>query len=85
MTQAKITAEQSEAVAASGGQPVYLVNDDGQDAALAIVGVDLLGKLSTRENFDIRETYAAQEAALSSIWNEPELDEYSEEDGSPIN
>jgi hypothetical protein len=84
MTRATITAEQSQAVAASRGQPVFLVDERGEDAALAIVRVDLLGALAAGGDLDIVETYAAAESALSAIWNEPELDEYTEQDGSPI-
>ena len=34
----------------------------------------------TDEPFDVRETYAAQDAALAKVWNEPELDAYNEYD-----
>jgi hypothetical protein len=83
MNRARITAEQSQAIRESNGQPVYLVDDSGQDASLAIVRVELL-KILADDEFDIAETYAAQEAALSKMWNDPRLDEYTDEDGSPI-
>lgn len=83
MTRAKITAEQSQAIQESHGQPVYLVDESGRDASLAIVRVDLL-KLLADDQFDIGETYAAQEAALSTVWNDPQLDEYTDQDGTPI-
>ncbi len=83
MNRAKITAEQSQAIRESNGQPVFLVDDFGQDASLAIVRVDLL-KLLSDDEFSIEETYAAQEAALAKVWNDPRLDEYTDEDGSPI-
>ena len=83
MTRAKITAEQTQAIRESNGQPVYLVDDLGQDASLAIVRVDLL-KLLADDEFNIGETYAAQEAALSKVWNDLRLDEYTDEDGFPI-
>ena len=83
MNRARITAEQSQAIRESAGQPVYLVDDSGQDASLAIVPVDLL-KLLASDEFDIAETYAAQEAALSEVWSDPQRDEYTEEDGTPI-
>jgi hypothetical protein len=87
MTQAKITPEQAQAVADSHGKPVYLVHENGRDADLAIVRADLLKRLvpeSESEEFDIRETYPAQEAALASVWNDPLLDEYTEVDGEPV-
>lgn len=83
MKQAKITAEQSQAVQESNGQPVYLVDESGRDASLAIVRVDLL-KLLADGDFDIAETYEAQEEALSAVWNDPLLDEYTAADGNPI-
>jgi hypothetical protein len=83
MNRARITAEQSQAIRESNGQPVFLVDDSGQDASLAIVRVDLL-KVLADDEFNIAETYAAQEAALSKVWNDPRLDEYTDEDGSPI-
>ena len=83
MNRARITAEQSQAVQERIGQPVYLVDESGRDASLAIVNIDLL-KLLADDEFNITETYAAQEAALSKVWNDPRLDEYTDEDGSPI-
>ena len=83
MHQARVTAEQTQAMRESNGQPVYLVDDSGQDASLAIVRVDLLKRL-VDDQFNIAETYAAQEAALSEVWNDPKLDEYTCEDGTPI-
>ena len=83
MNRARITAEQSQAIRESKGAPVYLVDDSGQDASLAIVRVDLL-KLLADDEFNIAETYRAQEAALSKVWSDPRLDEYTDEDGSPI-
>ncbi|MEX2172174.1 MAG: hypothetical protein WD851_22835 [Pirellulales bacterium] len=36
------------------------------------------------DEFNIDETYTAQEAAVSSVWNDARLDEYTEADGNPI-
>ncbi len=84
MEQAKITAEQAKAVQLSKGQPVYLVDDSGQEASVAIVRIELLQALAGDE-FDIADTYAAQEKALASVWgDDPQLDEYTDQDGSPI-
>jgi hypothetical protein len=84
MERAKITAEQSRAVEKSKGQPVRLVDEGGNDTSVAIVPIELLQAL-TGDEFSIAETYPAQEAALAAIWgNEPELDEYTDQDGSPI-
>ena len=80
MHRARITSEQSQAVQESHGQPVFLVNDAGQDASLAIVPVKLLNRL-VDDQFDIAETYEAQETALSQVWDDPRLDEYKCKDG----
>jgi hypothetical protein len=84
MEQAKITAEQTRAVLQSNGQPVYLIDDSGQDASVAIVRIELL-KTLVGEQFDIADTYKAQEEALAGVWgDDPQLDEYSDQDGSPV-
>lgn len=84
MERAKITAEQNKAVQNSKGRPVRLIDDAGNDTSVAIVRLELLQTLAG-EDFDIADTYPAQETALASIWgNEPQLDEYTDQDGSPI-
>jgi hypothetical protein len=88
MTQARITAEQTKAVEENHGRPVYLVDENGRDADLAIVRADLLKRIipegDLEDDFDIRETYPAQEQALASVWDDPLLDEYTEEDGEQV-
>ena len=32
------------------------------------------------EDFEVRETYAAQDAALAKVWDDPELDAYADYD-----
>jgi len=84
MEQAKITAEQTRAVLQSNGQPVYLVDDSGQDASVAIVRIELL-KTLVGEEFDIADTYKDQEEVLAGVWgDDPQLDEYTDQDGSPV-
>jgi hypothetical protein len=84
MERAKITAEQTRAVQNSMGQPVRLVDDNGNDTSVAIVGLELLQTLAG-DDIDISDTYPAQESALASVWgDESQLDEYTEQDGSPI-
>ena len=36
--------------------------------------------LLSDDAFDIRETYAAQDAALTKVWDDPELDAYADYD-----
>ena len=85
MRRAKITAEQSQAIQNSKGQPVRLVDEAGKDTSVAIVRLELLQALAG-EAADIAATYPAQETALESVWGDiPQLDEYTEQDGLPIN
>jgi len=84
MDQPKLTAEQNEAVVQSHGRPVYLVDESGKEASVALVRIELLQTL-VGDAFDISDTYLAQEAALAGVWDDPKLDEYSDQDGSPIN
>jgi len=78
MEKAKITDEQREALRHSKGQPVRLVDEAGNDVPVAIVRLELLQTIMGEE-FDIADTYKAQEAALASVWgNEPQLDEYTD-------
>jgi len=83
MDQPKITAEQNQAVQQSDGRPVYLVDESGKEASVALVRVELLQTLIGGP-FDIADTYPAQDTALASVWEDPKLDEYSDQDGSPI-
>lgn len=83
MRSPKITAEQSQAVQRSHGRPVYLVDESGADASLAIVRVELLRTL-LGDDFDITDTYQAQETALAAVWDDPQLDEYTDNDGTPV-
>lgn len=79
----KITDEQAQAVRLSQGRPVYLVDQSGNNASLAIVQGEWLRTLAGDE-FDIADTYSAQASALEAVWNDPQLDEYTEDDGSAV-
>lgn len=39
---------------------------------------------SAGDDSDISETYAAQQEALASVWNDAELDLYTDQNGTPI-
>ena len=41
---------------------------------------DSLQPLLEEGPFDIRETYAAQDAALAKVWDDPDLDVYNDYD-----
>ena len=62
---------------------MHLVDANGNEVPVAIVRVELLQMLAG-DQFDIADTYPAQEAGLASVWDDAQLDEYTEQDGSPI-
>ncbi len=84
MHRAVLTSEQSQAAIASNGQPVLLTDSAGNDSGFALVPLAILQGLIEIDQYDIRDTYAAQESALATIWNEADLDEYSLQDGTAI-
>ena len=79
----QISDEQRQALQeAQNVGPIVLV-DPATNATYYLVSANLyerLQALMTDEPFDVRETYAAQDAALAKVWNEPELDAYNEYD-----
>jgi len=83
MNQPKLTAEQSAALLQSNGRPVYLLDEVGNETSVVLVRVELL-KTLVGEEFDIADTYPAQDSALAAVWGDPKLDEYSDQDGSPV-
>ena len=78
-----ISAELREAIAAHPGEPVELVDDLSQSRYVVLPGetFDRIKALLTTDDFEIRETYAAQSSALASAgWNDPEMDIYNDYD-----
>ena len=64
-----------------GAQPMPVVDPVNQKSYVLIAG-DLFERvraLLDDSPFDIRETYAAQEAALAKVWDDPALDVYNED------
>ncbi|WP_425397523.1 hypothetical protein [Aeoliella sp.] len=86
MTRATITTEQAAALVASGGGPVFLVDETGKEMQVAMVRVEFLRPLLGADisEGDVSETYAAQQAAITPIWDDPMLDEYTSDDGTPV-
>ncbi|MEX0676489.1 MAG: hypothetical protein WD063_05405 [Pirellulales bacterium] len=79
----KLTDEQRTALNQQGGQPVQVV-DPSTQAIFYLVSDDQFNQVRSLlepEPFDIRETYAAQDRALRSVWDDPALDVYNEPDG----
>jgi hypothetical protein len=78
----KITPEQQQALNQSAGAPVYLV-DATSGGTVVMMRAELFRTISG-EKFDIAETYPAQEQALADVWADPQLDQYTDQDDSPI-
>ena len=83
----KLTDEQRTAVEEHGGRPVPIV-DPASQAVFYLVSdrqFNQVRALLENEQFDVRETYPAQEAALRGVWDDPALDIYNDrEDASEV-
>jgi hypothetical protein len=78
-----LSAEQRQAVAANPGEPVELIDEESQAryVLLPVEQFDRIKALLTTDEFDLRETYAAQSAALGAAgWDDPDLDIYNDYD-----
>jgi hypothetical protein len=79
----KLTDEQRHAIEQQGGRPVEIVDPSTHTIFYLISGdqFNQLRSLLESEAIDIRETYAAQDRALRSVWDDPALDVYNDPDG----
>jgi hypothetical protein len=77
-----LSSEQQQALASQGGRPIEVVHPGTQQVYVLIAGdvYERLRSLVDAEVFDIRDTYAAQSAALAKVWDDPALDVYNEYD-----
>jgi hypothetical protein len=79
----KLSDEQRAALEQHAGQPVYVV-DPVKNVEYVLIPVDVYQRvraLLENEEFDIRDTYAAQEQALGAAgWNDPAMDAYNDYD-----
>lgn len=76
----QLSKEQQQELEQQGDKPIRVIHPETQKEYFLIAG-DIYQKLRSlfdEGEFDIRETYAAQEAALAKVWDEPELDVYNE-------
>jgi hypothetical protein len=81
----KLTDEQRDALNREPGRPVQVV-DPATNAVFYLVSGEQFSHLKALlepEPFDIRDTYAAQDHALRSVWDDPALDIYNESDDGP--
>ena len=78
-----LSSEQRQAVANRPGEPVELVDETSHARYVLIPAeqFDRIKALLINDEFDVRETYAAQSAALAAAgWDDPELDIYNDYD-----
>ena len=74
-----LTTEQRNDLQQHGNQPVPVV-DPETNTVYFLVAKEVFERFRTvfaDDTFDIRETYAAQDAALAKIWDDPALDVYN--------
>jgi len=78
---ARLSEEQQQEVAREGNRPIATV-DPGTQKVYNLVSAEVFERVKALlgDAFDIRETYAAQDAALAKIWSDPELDAYADYD-----
>jgi hypothetical protein len=77
-----LTEEQRTAIAASPDEPVRLI-DSKTNAIFVLLHADEYARVRPllEDDFDIRETYAAQfAAAMRAGWADPAMDEYDNYD-----
>jgi hypothetical protein len=79
----KLSDEQRSAIEQHAGQPVYVI-DTVNETEYVIIPAEVYGRvraLLESDEFDVRETYAAQEQALGkSGWDDPAMDAYDNYD-----
>lgn len=78
----QLTPSQHADLAQHGDAPMSVIDPITQKEYVLIAG-DLFERvkaLFSDGSFDIRDTYPAQEAALSQVWDDPALDVYNETD-----
>ena len=79
----KLSDEQRIALEQHAGQPLYVV-DPVKRVEYVLIPADVYQRvhaLLEAEEFDIRETYVAQEQSLGAAgWNDPAMDAYNELD-----
>jgi hypothetical protein len=78
----RLTEEMREALRDAARQPVQ-VEDEETHARYVLLPVDVYQRVRSivqDDEFDISETYAAQDSALAAVWDDPELDVYENYD-----
>ncbi|MEX2119515.1 MAG: hypothetical protein WD847_07960 [Pirellulales bacterium] len=78
----QLSHEQQQELSQHGDKPLGVVDPATGKLYYIIAGelYDRLWTLLGDDEFDIRETYAAQDAGLAKVWDDPELDVYNDYD-----
>ena len=80
----KLTDEMREALHDKTRQPVQ-VEDEQTHALYVLLPFEVYQRVRSvfrDDEFDISETYAAQDEALAKVWDDPELDVYNDYDAA---
>jgi hypothetical protein len=78
----ELSKDQRDELAQHGDQPVRVIDPQTQKVYVIVPGdlFDRVRALVGEKQFDIRETYAAQDSGLAKVWDDPELDIYNDYD-----
>ena len=80
-----LSPEQREAMANQPGEPIEVIDEVSRSRFVLLPAeqFERFKALLTADEFDVRETYAAQSAALAAAgWDDPELDIYNDYDAN---
>jgi hypothetical protein len=80
-----LSPEQREALASRPGEPVEVIDNVSHSRFVLLPAeqFERIKSLLTSDEFDVRETYEAQNAALAAAgWDDPELDVYNDYDAN---
>jgi hypothetical protein len=72
---------QQQEIAREGDRPIEAIDPSTQKVYF-LVPAEVFERVQALlgDSFDVRETYAAQDAALAKVWSDPELDAYADYD-----
>jgi hypothetical protein len=78
----KLTDEMREALRDAARQPVQVEDEQTHRRyiLLPLEAYDRVRSILRDDDFDISDTYAAQDEALAAVWDDPELDAYDNYD-----
>ncbi len=77
----RLSDELQQEIARQGDRPMQVVHP-GTHKVYVLVSAETFERLKPflDDDFDVRDTYAAQDAALAKVWDDPELDAYADYD-----